>query len=55
MSVQSIKWIFFAGQNLKGDLEAIKYFGLTKTPWHKEDEVQRYMPCKETGHEDHMD
>ena len=33
------KRIFFAGQNLKGDLEAIKYFGLTKTPWHKEDEV----------------
>ena len=33
------KRIFFAGQNLKGDLEAIKYFGLQKTPWHKEDEV----------------
>lgn len=33
------KRIFFAKQNLKGDLEAIKYFGLTKTPWHKEDEV----------------
>ena len=33
------KRIFFAGQNLKGDLEAIKYFGLEKTPWHKEDEV----------------
>lgn len=30
---------FFAQQNLKGDLEAIKYFGLTKTPWHKEDEI----------------
>lgn len=30
---------FFAKQNLKGDLEAIKYFGLTKTPWHKEDEI----------------
>lgn len=30
---------FFAEQNLKGDLEAIKYFGLTKTPWHKEDEI----------------
>ena len=33
------KRIFFAKHNLKGDLEAIKYFGLEKTPWHKEDEV----------------
>ena len=33
------KRIFFTKQNLKGDLEAIKYFGLEKTPWHKEDEV----------------
>lgn len=33
------KRIFFAKQNLKGDLEAIKYFGLEKTPWHKEDEM----------------
>lgn len=33
------KRIFFAKQNLKGDLEAIKYFGLEKTPWHKEGEV----------------
>ena len=33
------KRCFFAKQNLKGDLEAIKYFGLTKTPWHKEDEI----------------
>ena len=33
------KRIFFAKQNLKGDLEAIKFFGLEKTPWHKEDEV----------------
>lgn len=33
------KRIFFARQNLKGDLEAIQYFGLTKTPWHNEDEV----------------
>lgn len=29
---------YFAGRNLKGDLEAMKYFGLKKTPWHKEDE-----------------
>ncbi len=32
------KRIFFAKQNLKGDIEALKFFGLTKTPWHKEDE-----------------
>ena len=29
---------FFAMQNFRGDLEAIEYFGLTRTPWHKEDE-----------------
>lgn len=33
------KKIFFSGQNLNGELEAIKFFGLTKTPWHKEDEI----------------
>lgn len=33
------KRCFFAKQNLKGDLEAIKFFGLTKTPWHKEYEI----------------
>ena len=32
------KRIFFAKQNLKGDIEALKFFGLTKTPWHTEDE-----------------
>lgn len=32
------KRIYFAKQNLRGDLEAIAYFGLKKTPWHKEDE-----------------
>ena len=32
------KRIFFAKQNLKGDIEALKFFGLTKTPWHFEDE-----------------
>ena len=32
------KCIFFANQNLKGDIEALKFFGLSKTPWHKEDE-----------------
>lgn len=30
---------YFAKLNLKGDLEAIKYYGLVVTPWHKEDEV----------------
>lgn len=30
---------FFARQNLRGVLEAIKFFGLKLTPWHKEDEV----------------
>lgn len=29
---------FFAMQNLRGDLEAIKYFGLKRKPWHSEDE-----------------
>lgn len=32
------KRIFFAKQNLKGDIEAFKFFGLSKTPWHFEDE-----------------
>ncbi|WP_124100609.1 HAD family hydrolase [Ruminococcus sp. Marseille-P6503] len=31
------KRIFFAKQNLKSDVEAIKFFGLTKTSWHTED------------------
>ena len=30
---------YFARQNLRGDLEAINFFGLKKTPWHKEDEI----------------
>ena len=33
------KRIEFAKQNRKGDLEAIKFFGLPLTPWHTEDEV----------------
>ena len=33
------KRIAFARQNLNGDAEAIRFFGLTKTPWPKEDEV----------------
>lgn len=32
------KRIFFAKQNLKGDIEALKFFGLKKTLWHFEDE-----------------
>ena len=32
---------FFAMQNLRGDLEAIEFFGLKRTPWHSEDEY----PC----------
>lgn len=32
------KKIFFAKQNMPADLETIKFYGLTKTPWHKEDE-----------------
>lgn len=32
----SKKRIEFAKQNLKGDIEAINFFGLKKTPWHKE-------------------
>lgn len=31
--------IAFAKQGLDGNSAAIKYFGLTKTPWHSEDEV----------------
>lgn len=38
------KRILFAKQNLKGDIEALKFFGLTKTPWHFEDE----RPYEET-------
>ncbi len=40
------KRIFFAKQNLKGDIEALKFFGLTKTPWHREDE----KPYEEAEH-----
>lgn len=32
------KKLFYARQNKPADLETIKFFGLTKTPWHKEDE-----------------
>lgn len=31
--------IHFSKQGLNGDSEAIKHFGLKKTPWHSEDEV----------------
>ncbi|MBU0996593.1 MAG: HAD-IA family hydrolase [Firmicutes bacterium] len=33
------KRIEFAWKGLEGDQEAIKYFGLKKTPWHSEDET----------------
>lgn len=32
------KKIYFAKQNKPADLETIKFYGLIKTPWHKEDE-----------------
>lgn len=32
------KRVYFAKQNLKGDIEALRFFGLEKTPWHYEDE-----------------
>ena len=32
------KKVFFAKQNKPADLATLEYFGLTKTPWHKEDE-----------------
>ena len=31
--------INFAKQGLNGDSEAVKHFGLKKTPWHSEDEI----------------
>ena len=31
--------IRFAKDGLNGDSEAIRHFGLSKTPWHSEDEV----------------
>ena len=33
------KRIEFAKMNLKGDIEAINFFGLKNTPWHKELEI----------------
>ncbi len=32
------KKVYFAKQNKPADLETIKFYGLNKTPWHKEDE-----------------
>lgn len=29
---------YYAQKNMRGDLEAMAYFGLKKTPWHHEDE-----------------
>lgn len=49
------KKVFFAKQNKPADLETIKFFELTKTPWHKEDE--RLFPdtigCLEKLHRDY--
>ena len=33
------KRLQFARQGFDGNSEAIRYFGLTKTPWHSEDEI----------------
>lgn len=37
--------IVFARQGLDGNSEAIRHFGLTKTPWHSEDEVPYPDAC----------
>lgn len=39
------KRVFFQKQNLKGDIEAMRFFKLKKTPWHTEDE--RLYPSTE--------
>lgn len=41
------KSVFFAKQNLKGDLSAIRYFGLNKSAWHQEDELP-YSEAQDT-------
>lgn len=33
------KRLFYARQNKRGDIEAMEFYGLTRTPWHTEDEV----------------
>lgn len=45
--------MFFAKQNKPADLETLKFFGLTKTPWHKEDErlYPETVECLECLHE----
>lgn len=45
--------IFFAKQNKPADLETIKFFGLTKTPWHKADErlFPNTIECLEKLHQ----
>ena len=37
--------IVFARQGLDGNSETIRHFGLTKTPWHSEDEVPYPDAC----------
>lgn len=41
------KRIQYAKAGYNGDQKAIEYFGLTKTPWHSEDEVP-FDDCEET-------
>ncbi len=41
------KRVQFAIEGYNGDQKAIEYFGLTKTPWHSEDEVP-FNDCEET-------
>ena len=41
------KRVQFAKAGFNGDQRAIEYFGLTKTPWHSEDEVP-FADCAQT-------
>ena len=43
----SEKQIQYAKAGFSGDQKAIEYFGLTKTPWHSEDEVP-FPDCGQT-------
>ncbi len=40
------KMIYFASQGKNGYIEAAKYYGLSRTPWHSEDEI--LYPASET-------
>lgn len=41
------KRILYAKEGYNGDQKAIEYFGLTKTPWHSEDEAP-FDDCNQT-------